>query len=60
MEIPAYRCQKEGLNKELELFKKLGVKFVFNTRVGKNYLSKSAKQNDAGIPCNRSSKRNRS
>jgi NADH-quinone oxidoreductase subunit F len=46
--IPAYRLPKDGLNKELELFKKLGVKFVFNTRVGKELSFKNLqKQNDA-------------
>ena len=46
--IPAYRLPKEGLNKELELFKKLGVKFVFNTRVGRDISIKALqKQNDA-------------
>ncbi len=46
--IPAYRLPKEGLNKELELFKKLGVKFVFNTKIGKDNPFKTLqKQNDA-------------
>jgi len=46
--IPAYRLPKDVLNKELELFKKLGVKFVFNTRIGENISFKSLqKQNDA-------------
>lgn len=46
--IPAYRLPKDGLNKELELFKKLGVKFVFNTRVGTDVSFKALqKQNDA-------------
>jgi len=46
--IPAYRLPKDGLNKELELFKKLGVKFVFNTRIGKEFSFKNLqKQNDA-------------
>ena len=30
--IPAYRLPKDVLNKELDLFRKLGVKFVFNTK----------------------------
>ena len=34
--IPAYRLPKDSLNKELELFRKLGVKFVFKTRIGKD------------------------
>ncbi|HUI30512.1 MAG TPA: FAD-dependent oxidoreductase [Candidatus Acidoferrales bacterium] len=46
--IPAYRLPKDVLNKELELFKKLGVKFVFNTRIGKGAGFKHLqKQNDA-------------
>ena len=46
--IPAYRLPKDGLNKELELFRKLGVKFVFNTHIGKELSFKNLqKQNDA-------------
>ena len=46
--IPAYRLPKDGLNKELELFRKLGVKFVFNTRIGKELPFKTLqKQHDA-------------
>ena len=46
--IPAYRLPKDGLNKELELFKKLGVKFVFHTRIGKEISVKNLqKQYDA-------------
>ena len=46
--IPAYRLPKEGLNKELELFKKLGVRFEFNARVGKDIPFKTLqKQNNA-------------
>jgi NADPH-dependent glutamate synthase beta subunit-like oxidoreductase len=46
--IPAYRLPKDGLNKELELFRKLGVKFVFNTRIGKELSFKNLqKQYDA-------------
>jgi NADH-quinone oxidoreductase subunit F len=46
--IPAYRLPKDVLNKELELFKKLGVKFAFNTRIGENVSFKGLqKQNDA-------------
>lgn len=45
--IPAYRLPKEGLNKELELFRKLGVRFVFNTRIGPDIPLKTLqKQND--------------
>jgi len=32
--IPAYRLPREVLDKELQLFKKLGVKFTFNKRLG--------------------------
>jgi len=32
--IPSYRLPKEILDKELQLFKKLGVRFVFNTSLG--------------------------
>jgi NADPH-dependent glutamate synthase beta subunit-like oxidoreductase len=39
--IPAYRLPKDVLNKELELFRKLGVKFVFNTPVGKDVSFKN-------------------
>ncbi len=46
--IPAYRLPKEGLNKELELFKKLGVKFAFNRKIGTDISFKTLqKQNDA-------------
>jgi NADH-quinone oxidoreductase subunit F len=46
--IPAYRLPKDVLNKELDLFKKLGVKFVFSTRVGEHVSFKALqKQNDA-------------
>ncbi|PKL08939.1 MAG: proton-conducting membrane transporter [Spirochaetae bacterium HGW-Spirochaetae-7] len=34
--IPGYRLPKDILDKEIELWKKLGVKFVFNTTVGKD------------------------
>jgi len=46
--IPAYRLPKDVLNKELDLFRKLGVKFVFNTRIGQDISFKALqKQNDA-------------
>ena len=46
--IPAYRLPKDGLNKELELFRKLGVKFVFNVHIGKELSFKALqKQYDA-------------
>ena len=45
--IPAYRLPKDGLNKELELFKKLGVKFALKTRIGKDIsFEVLQKQND--------------
>jgi NADH-quinone oxidoreductase subunit F len=45
--IPAYRLPKDGLNKELELFKKLGVKFALKTRIGKDISFEALqKQND--------------
>jgi NADH-quinone oxidoreductase subunit F len=34
--IPAYRLPKEVLRKELGLIRKLGVRFVFNTRIGRD------------------------
>ncbi len=34
--IPAYRLPKDVLDKELDLWKRLGVKFVFNTAIGKD------------------------
>ncbi|HOV99656.1 MAG TPA: FAD-dependent oxidoreductase [Bacteroidota bacterium] len=46
--IPGYRLPKDVLNKELELFKKLGIRFVFNTQVGKDISFRSlVKNNDA-------------
>jgi NADH-quinone oxidoreductase subunit F len=45
--IPAYRLPKDGLNKELELFKKLGVHFMFNTKIGTDITMKALqKAND--------------
>ncbi|NCB02375.1 MAG: proton-conducting membrane transporter, partial [Spirochaetia bacterium] len=35
--IPSYRLPKEVLDKELELFDALGVNFVFNTKLGKDF-----------------------
>ena len=34
--IPAYRLPKDVLEKEVEFIKKLGVKFVMNTKIGKD------------------------
>jgi NADH-quinone oxidoreductase subunit F len=46
--IPAYRLPKDVLNKELDLFKKLGVRFVFNTYIGRDRTFESLiEQNDA-------------
>ncbi len=46
--IPAYRLPKDILAKEIELIKKLGVKFVMNTAVGTDISYKTlAKDNDA-------------
>ena len=46
--IPAYRLPKDILDKELTLFRKLGIKFVFNTVFGKDITTaKLLKENDA-------------
>jgi NADH-quinone oxidoreductase subunit F len=46
--IPAYRLPKDVLAKEIELIKKLGVKFVMNTMVGTDISYKTlAKDNDS-------------
>jgi NADH-quinone oxidoreductase subunit F len=46
--IPQYRLPKPILTKEIEFIKKLGVKFVFNTRLGdKISLKKLEAENDA-------------
>ncbi|MEI7879246.1 MAG: FAD-dependent oxidoreductase [bacterium] len=48
--IPAYRLPREVMDKEVDFIKKLGVRFVFETRVGKDIPLKTlAKQNDAVI-----------
>ena len=48
--IPAYRLPKEILAKEIDLVKKLGVKFVMNTKVGVDITFKTlAKENDSVI-----------
>ncbi len=45
--IPAYRLPKDILQKEIDLIKKLGVKFVMNTMVGKQIsFKKLEKEND--------------
>ena len=48
--IPAYRLPREVMDKEVDFIKKLGVRFVFETRVGRDItLAKLAKQNEAVI-----------
>ncbi|HOX91297.1 MAG TPA: NADH-ubiquinone oxidoreductase-F iron-sulfur binding region domain-containing protein [Spirochaetales bacterium] len=48
--IPSYRLPKDILDKELELWKALGVKFVFNARVGKKpSIVELTSSNDAVI-----------
>jgi NADH-quinone oxidoreductase subunit F len=48
--IPAYRLPKDVLAKEIDLIKKLGVKFVMNTVIGQDIPYKTlAKDNDAVI-----------
>ena len=46
--IPQYRLPKSVLQKELEFIKKLGVKFVFNTQLGKD-LSYSSLEKEYDI-----------
>jgi NADH-quinone oxidoreductase subunit F len=46
--IPGYRLPKEILDKELKVFKKLGVKFVFNKNLGTDiHVDKLSEENDA-------------
>ncbi len=50
--IPAYRLPKDVLDHELGIFTKLGVKFVFRTRVGRDLpLAELAKSQDAVLLC---------
>jgi NADH-quinone oxidoreductase subunit F len=44
--IPAYRLPKDVLDKELELFSMLGVKFKFNTNIGSVELKKLENEHD--------------
>ncbi|MBN2754756.1 MAG: FAD-dependent oxidoreductase [Candidatus Goldbacteria bacterium] len=45
--IPAYRLPKDILQKEIEMLKKFGVKFVMNTLIGKDISTKALlKSND--------------
>lgn len=43
--IPQYRLPKSVIQKEIEFIKKLGVKFVFNTRLGKDISIASLEKN---------------
>jgi NADH-quinone oxidoreductase subunit F len=48
--IPAYRLPRDVMDKEVDLIKKLGVKFVFEKRIGKDLaLGTLAKKHDAVI-----------
>jgi NADH-quinone oxidoreductase subunit F len=48
--IPAYRLPREVMDKEVDFIRKLGVRFVFETQVGKDIaLEALAKRNDAVI-----------
>jgi NADH-quinone oxidoreductase subunit F len=50
--IPAYRLPKEVLRKELGFIRKLGVRFVFNTRVGKDLSwERLAEMSDVVLVC---------
>jgi NADH-quinone oxidoreductase subunit F len=46
--IPAYRLPKEVLDKELQVFKKLGITFVYGKKLGKDFgLCELKKEHDA-------------
>jgi NADH-quinone oxidoreductase subunit F len=46
--IPSYRLPKEVLDKELQVFRKLGITFVYGKKLGKDFgLSDLKKENDA-------------
>ncbi len=50
--IPAYRLPKDVLRKEIAFIRKLGVRFVFNTRVGKDLgWSRLTEMHDAVLVC---------
>jgi len=50
--IPAYRLPKEVLRKELGLIRKLGVRFVFNVKVGRDLSwEKLGELSDAVLAC---------
>jgi NADH-quinone oxidoreductase subunit F len=50
--IPAYRLPKDVLRKEVALIKKLGVRFVFNSRIGRDIpWAKLGEMSDAVLAC---------
>jgi len=50
--IPAYRLPKDVLRKEIGLIRKLGVRFVFNTRIGRDMgWDRLAEMSDAVLVC---------
>jgi NADH-quinone oxidoreductase subunit F len=50
--IPAYRLPKEVLRKEIGLIRKLGVRFVFNTRIGRDLSwERLGEMSDAVLVC---------
>jgi NADH-quinone oxidoreductase subunit F len=50
--IPAYRLPKEVLQKEIGLIRKLGVRFVFNTRIGRDMSwERLGEMSDAVLVC---------
>jgi NADH-quinone oxidoreductase subunit F len=50
--IPAYRLPKEVLRKEIALIRKLGVRFVFNTRIGRDMSwDRLGEMSDAVLVC---------
>jgi NADH-quinone oxidoreductase subunit F len=50
--IPAYRLPKEVLRKEIGLIRKLGVRFVFNTRIGRDMTwERLGEMSDAVLVC---------
>ncbi|MGA2546696.1 MAG: NADH-ubiquinone oxidoreductase-F iron-sulfur binding region domain-containing protein [Rectinemataceae bacterium] len=50
--IPAYRLPKEVLRKEIGLIRKLGVRFIFNTRIGRDMSwDRLGEMSDAVLVC---------
>jgi NADH-quinone oxidoreductase subunit F len=50
--IPAYRLPKDVLQKEIGLIRKLGVRFVFNTRIGRDMSwERLGEMSDAVLVC---------